>query len=76
MTEPQAPNRAQLCFNPRPRVEGDIRLPTESSILSVSIRALAWRAIPYLERPESVSQGFNPRPRVEGDGPLPESLKQ
>jgi len=34
-----------VCFNPRPRVEGDARRVFTPAWCEVSIRALAWRAI-------------------------------
>ena len=45
------PGKHDLCFNPRPRVGGDLNLPASLGIQSaVSIHAPAWGATPWVRR--------------------------
>ena len=57
-----------MCFNPRPRVGGDVRvLPVLVLPRIVSIHAPAWGATSVTWLLPSMYRCFNPRPRVGGD---------
>ena len=54
------------CFNPRPRMAGDLVEGLKVMQGEVSIHARAWRATMSTQNQFS-ADGFNPRPRMAGD---------
>ena len=56
-----------MCFNSRPRAEGDIKNMGRAVANLVSIHALARRATRQLAQHGAAYNSFNSRPRAEGD---------